>query len=91
MENLGRIINDMENLGNIIVIAILVLIVAGVIFKMVRDRKKGKSSCGCDCGQCNNMCCKQVDNSQFGKKADNNPFSKKTDNNPFGELDSNSQ
>lgn len=30
----------------------LALIVAAIIWKMVRDRQKGKSSCGCDCGGC---------------------------------------
>lgn len=26
--------------------------VAGIIAHLVRNRKKGKSSCGCDCGHC---------------------------------------
>ena len=27
-------------------------IVFAIIFSMVRSRKKGKTSCGCDCGHC---------------------------------------
>ena len=26
--------------------------VFAIIFSMVRSRKKGKTSCGCDCGHC---------------------------------------
>ena len=40
------------NLGNIIVLAILAVIVAAAVFKLVRDKKKGKSSCGCGCENC---------------------------------------
>ncbi len=40
------------NIGTIIVCAILILIVAGVIISMIRDKKKGKSSCGCGCSGC---------------------------------------
>ena len=36
----------------IIVIISCVLIVVGVILKSVIDKKKGKSSCGCDCSHC---------------------------------------
>ena len=36
----------------IIVIIACVLIVGGVIFKAVYDKKKGKTSCGCDCSKC---------------------------------------
>ncbi|MBR5974744.1 MAG: FeoB-associated Cys-rich membrane protein [Clostridiales bacterium] len=41
-----------DNIGTIVISLILVAIVAGIIFKMVRDKKKGRSSCGCDCGCC---------------------------------------
>lgn len=40
------------NIGTIIVVLILVAVVASIIFKMVRDRKKGKASCGCQCSHC---------------------------------------
>ena len=37
-----------------IVCGVLVLIVGAVIWKMVKDKKSGKSSCSCggDCGKC---------------------------------------
>jgi putative effector of murein hydrolase LrgA (UPF0299 family) len=41
-----------ENLGNIVVSLILICIVTAVIVKMIRDRKQGKSSCGCGCEHC---------------------------------------
>lgn len=44
-------------LGTIIVSAILVIVVALVIRKMIRDKKKGINPlCGCDCGQCSGGC-----------------------------------
>ncbi len=36
----------------IIVIIACVLIVGGVIFVEIYNKKKGKSSCGCDCSKC---------------------------------------
>ena len=41
-----------ENLSTIVVSLILVLVVAAIIRKLVRDKKKGKSSCGCNCAHC---------------------------------------
>lgn len=41
-----------ENIATIIICVILLAIVAAVIGKMVRDKKKGKSSCGCGCANC---------------------------------------
>ncbi len=43
-------------MGDFIVIAVLVLAVGGIVFKMVRDKKKGKSACGCDCSRCGKCC-----------------------------------
>ena len=40
------------NWANIIVIAGLVLITGLIVFRMVRNKKAGKQSCGCDCGAC---------------------------------------
>ena len=40
------------NLGNIIVSAILILIVALVIVNLVRKKKKGQTTCGCGCSHC---------------------------------------
>ena len=35
-----------------IIITVIALIVGGVILKLVRDRKAGKSGCGCGCDGC---------------------------------------
>jgi len=37
-------------MGTAIVVTILAIIVGLIIFKMVRDKKAGKSSCSCGCG-----------------------------------------
>ena len=41
-----------ENLGTLIVAAVLVILVALVVVKMVRAQKNGKASCGCGCANC---------------------------------------
>ncbi len=41
-----------DNLSTIIISLVLILIVAAIIRKLVRDKKKGKSSCGCNCAHC---------------------------------------
>lgn len=41
-----------ENMGTLLVCAFLLLIVGAVIMSLLRDRKKGKSSCGCSCAHC---------------------------------------
>ncbi len=41
-----------ENIGTILVCAGLVLIVAAIIRSMIRNKKKGISSCGCGCSTC---------------------------------------
>ena len=41
-----------NNLPTIITGAVLLLIVAAAVFALVRDRKKGKRSCGCNCSAC---------------------------------------
>ena len=40
------------NLANIVIIAILIVVVTLVIRGMIRDKKAGKSSCGCNCASC---------------------------------------
>ena len=39
-------------MGTIIISIILVAIVGSIIFKMAKDKKAGKSSCGCGCSSC---------------------------------------
>lgn len=41
-----------ENIATIIISAILIAVVAAIIIGMVRNKKKGKSSCGCGCANC---------------------------------------
>lgn len=41
-------------MGTIIVGAVIGILVGLVIYKMVKDKKAGKSSCGCNCGCCPN-------------------------------------
>ena len=41
-----------ENLATIIICLVLAVIVAAIIIGLVRNKKKGKSSCGCKCDHC---------------------------------------
>ena len=41
-----------ENIGSIAILLALALIIGLVAFKVIRDKKRGKSSCGCGCGSC---------------------------------------
>ncbi len=47
-----------ENIYTILICALLLLVVGAIIVNMVRNKKKGKSSCGCGCADCpmNNAC-----------------------------------
>lgn len=42
----------MANIGTIVVAVILAIVVTAVIAKMVKNKKQGKSSCGCGCENC---------------------------------------
>lgn len=50
-----------QNLATIIITLIIVAVVAAIIISMVRNRKNGKSSCGCGCSNCpmGEYCCKK--------------------------------
>ncbi len=41
-----------ENIATIIICAVLIIIVAAIIIGMIRDKREGKSSCGCGCADC---------------------------------------
>ena len=41
-----------ENLGTIIVAALLLAAVARIVFSLIRKKKSGSPSCGCGCGDC---------------------------------------
>ena len=42
----------LENIATVLISAVLVAVVAAIIFSMVKTREKGKSSCGCGCANC---------------------------------------
>jgi len=42
----------MENMATIIISVILMIVVAAIIASMVRNKRKGKYSCGCGCAGC---------------------------------------
>jgi len=47
-----------ENLGTIIISVVLLAIVAGIVLKMTRDKRKGKCPGGCgDCSGCAHSSC----------------------------------
>ena len=41
-----------DNLGTILITVVLVTILASIVVKLVRDKRKGKSSCGGNCAHC---------------------------------------
>lgn len=41
-----------ENLPTIIICAILLAVVVMIVVSMIRNKKKGKTSCGCGCAHC---------------------------------------
>ena len=41
-----------ENAGTILVSIMLTALVIGIVIRMRKDRKQGKSSCGGNCGCC---------------------------------------
>ena len=43
-----------SHLGDILVLSVLALVVGVIIAKMIRDKKSGKSHCGCGCEGCAN-------------------------------------
>lgn len=56
----------MENMGTIVVLAILIVIVGAIAAKMIRDKKNGVHSCGCGCDGCG--ACGAAGNCHGGKK-----------------------
>lgn len=41
-----------QNLATILISAALLLVLGGIIWSMVRRKRKGESSCGCGCSDC---------------------------------------
>lgn len=58
-----------KNIATIIICLVLAVIVALIIYNLVKDKKKGKSSCGCNCAHCAMAGSCHSANQQKGKKA----------------------
>ena len=41
-----------ENIGNIIAIVILAAVIAAIVIHLIKQKNRGKPSCGCSCGSC---------------------------------------
>ena len=41
-----------NNISTVLISLGLLIIVSAIIAKLVKDKKKGKSSCGCNCAHC---------------------------------------
>lgn len=42
----------MNNLGTVIAALILIAVISAIIAVLIRNKIKGKSSCGCNCAHC---------------------------------------
>ena len=40
------------NLGTIVIAGVLLAVIVLISIQLIRDKKKGKSSCGCHCAHC---------------------------------------
>ena len=40
------------NLGTLIVTLAIAAVVGLIVFRLIRNKKRGKSTCGCNCGNC---------------------------------------
>ena len=41
-----------DNLATVILSLVLLLIAASIVYSLIKNKKKGVSSCGCSCGGC---------------------------------------
>ena len=44
------------NLWDVILIALIAAAAGFAVWRIIANKKKGKSSCGCDCGHCAQSC-----------------------------------
>ncbi len=42
--------------GDILVLSVLAAVVGGIVYKLLKDRKQGRTACGCDCSKCSKGC-----------------------------------
>ena len=40
------------NLGTIVIAGVLLAVIVLISIQLIRDKRKGKSSCGCNCAHC---------------------------------------
>ena len=57
-----------NNIATVIISLVHTIIVALIIFSLVKNKKKGKSSCGCNCAHCAMAGSCHSANQQKGKK-----------------------
>jgi len=54
---------DGNIMATFIIATILAVIVIAIIMKLIRDKKNGKTNCGCGCGSCpNSGLCHKTEN-----------------------------
>ena len=41
-----------ENIATIVLCAALIAVVAAIVANLIKNQKKGKTSCGCGCANC---------------------------------------
>ena len=41
-----------DNLGTVLVALALLGVVTAIVRRLIRDRRQGKSACGCNCASC---------------------------------------
>ena len=44
---------------DIVLIVVIAAVIGLAVWRVVRNKRKGKSACGCDCGSCNCGCGKK--------------------------------
>lgn len=42
----------LENLATVLIAAVLLAVLAGIVLFMRKNKKQGKSACGCGCANC---------------------------------------
>ncbi len=43
-------------MGDWIVMGVLCILVGSILYGMIKNKKQGKSACGCDCSKCGRCC-----------------------------------
>ena len=52
------------NKADLIVIIILIILILIAIFTIARNKRNGKTNCGCDCFNCNYRCQNRINKSK---------------------------